>query len=262
MKNIFKYSALALIVLLTFNSCKKDDPINEPIIVEDKSGTFEIEINATMNGEPVQGFTPFTNVNNHRATIEDFKFYLGAFKLKNPQGVSIDISGVAFFDLLNNVNSVKIKLPEGDYADLSFFVGVPDELNGTSNPDFSASIYNQEHPLSIFNGMYWTWSTGYIFLKVEGKIDTSATQNQDFNRNYFYHVGLQNNFLPKEFPGTEIKINKGKTTKLVFKFEYNDLFRNPTDTINMAVNSFTHTTDNMELAEKVITNFSDALTLE
>jgi len=262
MKNIFKSTALALIVLLTFNSCEKDVPVEVPIIIEDNSGVLEIKINATMNGLPVQGFTAFTNVNNHRATIEDFKFYLGEFKLKNPEGVSIDILGAAFFDLLNNLTSVKIKLPEGDYADLSFFVGVPDELNGTNNPDFSPSIYELDHPLSIYNGMYWTWSTGYIFLKVEGKIDTSTTQDQDFNRNYFYHVGLQNNFLPKEFPGTEIKINKGETTKLVFKIEYNDLFRNPTDTINMAVNSFTHTTDNMELAEKVITNFRDALTLE
>jgi len=257
-----KWSLSLLFVFVIFiSSCKKDEPIPVPII-DGLSGTFELEIKATMNGAPVIAYAPFTNVNQHRATIEDFRFYLGTFTLKNASAAEVQIKDVAYFDLLNGKNKLSIKLPEGDYTDLSFYVGVPDALNGTNNPDFTASVYGQDHPLSLFNAMYWTWASGYIFLKVEGKIDTSATQDQAFDRNYFYHVGLQDYFLPKHFPGSQIKIKKGETTKLVLKIEYNDLFRNSEETINMAVNSFTHTTDNAVLAEKVIENFRDALLLE
>ena len=36
--------------------------------------------------------------------------------------------------------------------------------------------------------MYWTWNSGYIFLKMEGKYD-DRTDTISTASNYFYHIG-------------------------------------------------------------------------
>ncbi|MFM1792223.1 MAG: hypothetical protein RLZZ252_577 [Bacteroidota bacterium] len=41
----------------------------------------------------------------------------------------------------------------------------------------------QEGALSPSNGMFWSWSTGYIFVRVEGKSNQSPTGN------FLYHLG-------------------------------------------------------------------------
>lgn len=243
-----------------FHSCEKDKPLPTPV-VEETDGFIEFEFNAKMNGAPVEGYTIFENVNGQRATIEKFRFYLGEFSLLNEQNEEVKLRDVAFFDLLEGQNTLKIKLPKGNYSDLKFYAGVPDEMNGTNNPNFSAAIYGQDHPLSIFNGMYWTWATGYIFLKIEGKIDTSAAQNQTPLRNYFYHVGMQEFYELKDFPGSTFEIKAGETTKVRISMEYNDFFRGENENINMAVQSFTHTTDNMQLARKIFSNFVQSMEL-
>jgi hypothetical protein len=254
------YPAIIL-SLISFTGCEKDKPLPNPV-PQDTTGTLELEVLATMNGAPMEAFTIFENVNGQRAIIEEFKFYLGELSLKNASDTEVAIKDVAFFDLLNNKNKLAVKLPEGNYSHLKFYAGVPDALNGTNNPDFTASVYGQDHPLSIFNGMYWTWATGYIFLKVEGKIDTSATQNQTPLRNYFYHVGTQAFYAVKEFPNTNFEIKRGETKKILLRLEYNDLFSNDFETINMATESFTHTTDNISLAQRVFSNFLNGLQLE
>lgn len=257
--NWFNLVAIACMTLF-LHSCEKDLPIPPPE-TEDTEGFMELIFDAQMNGAPVEGYTIFENVNGQRATIESFKFYLGEFSLKNEKNEDVKLKDIAFFDLLNGKNTLRIKLPKGNYRHLKFYAGVPDELNGTNNPNFSASIYGHDHPLSIFNGMYWTWATGYIFLKIEGKIDTSAAQNQTPLSNYFYHIGLQEFYTLKEFPAATFEIKPGMTTKVHISMEYNDFFRNENETINMAEQSFTHTTDNIQLAQKIFSNFVNSMKL-
>ncbi|MFN4122148.1 MAG: MbnP family protein [Flavobacteriales bacterium] len=254
--------SLAVFISLAFliNSCEKDKPLPQPVI-EETDGFIELEFIGKMNGLPLQGYTVFENANGQRSTIENFKFYLGEISLRNEQNEVVKLRDVAFFDMLNGKNSMRVKLPQGIYSHLNYHVGVPDEMNGTNNPTFSAAVYEQEHPLSIFNGMYWTWATGYIFLKIEGKIDTSSAQNQTPLRNYFYHVGMQEFYELKDFPGSTFEIKAGETTKVRISMEYNDFFRNDNETIDMAVQSFTHTTDNIQLARKIFSNFLQSMEL-
>jgi hypothetical protein len=52
---------------------------------------------------------------------------------------------------------------------------------------------------------------------------------------------------------------KGQKTIIELKIELNDVFRSDTDTVNMREDYFTHTTDNLDLAKKVITNLGNAI---
>jgi hypothetical protein len=74
--------------------------------------------------------------------------------------------------------SVDLLAPPGDYKALELGVGVP---QGCNRGDPTRAVY----PLNASTGMYWTWATGYMFIRVEG-----STLQSSAVRSFAYHVGL------------------------------------------------------------------------
>ncbi len=72
------------------------------------------------------------------------------------------------------LNSLMLdSIPEGDYTEVRFLFGVDSARNVSGA---------QEGALAVSNQMFWSWSTGYIFLKAEG-----STHRQ--TNGFGYHVG-------------------------------------------------------------------------
>jgi hypothetical protein len=65
-------------------------------------------------------------------------------------------------------------IPAGDYNRVDFLIGV-DSLRNFSGLQTGA--------LNPSNGMFWSWSTGYIFVRVEGTSPQSETGL------FMYHLG-------------------------------------------------------------------------
>jgi hypothetical protein len=252
----FISSIATLCLLLSLvTSCKKDPPLPEP---ETPLGTLEIRFKPTMNGVPLEGNSLFTGPNGKRMLIETLKFYWSDIYLHQGND-SILAKDVEFVDLISGALSYRFDVAPGSYSRLTYAVGLSPTLNGTNNPDYDEAQWPLSHPLSIYNGMYWSWATGYIFSKVEGKTDTSATQNQTPTFTWFYHSGLDSLYSPNVLSDLNLNIEKDQTTILVLNLEVNEIFSQPGDTINMQNNYFTHTTDNIELARKVIRNLSKSI---
>lgn len=248
---LFSSFACALGILLS--ACEKDQPI--PPSVEQTNGTVEIRFVATMNGAPFQPNVNFIGPNNLKMNFEALKFYLSDIQLTNSINSQL-LSEIELVDLSQSDKSISFETKPGTFQKLKFFLGVKKSLNGTDNPNFDEASFPIDHPLSIYNNMYWSWATGYIFSKMEGKIDTSQTQNQTPTYTWFYHSGLDTCYTEKSFENLNIEVNAGKTTVIELGIEVNDIFINQTDTINMVQDNFTHTTDNIELARKVSLNLA------
>ena len=240
-----------------FTSCKKDEQIVEPD-PEATTGTVEIRFNPTVNGTSFLMNQEFTGPNNLKMRYETFKFYLSQIQLSNGSSI-LGTKDVALIDFSLSDNSFTFEANEGVINQINFGVGLTKELNGTNNPNFTPSIYPIDHPLSIYKGMYWTWASGYIFSMLDGRIDTSATQNQNPDYSFFYHSGLDTLYSSYSIAGFNAAVVKGQKTIIDLKIELNDVFRSDTDTINMREDYFTHTTDNLDLAKKVITNLGNAI---
>ena len=110
--------------------------------------------------------------------VTKFKYYIGNIRLKKRNGGT-----VAFKDyyLINEEEegSKKIvleKLPGEEYTGIEFIIGV-DSLHNCSGAQSGA--------LDPVNGMFWTWNSGYIFLKLEGKSAASKSPGHVFE----YHIG-------------------------------------------------------------------------
>ena len=76
---------------------------------------------------------------------------------------------------------------------------------------------------------------------------------------WFYHSGLDTLYSPGRISDLSIELKDKETTVLDLAIEVNDVFRQPGDTIMMMNQYFTHTTDNLLLAQKVIRNISKSI---
>ena len=151
-----------------------------------------------------------------------FKYYISNIYLKRDNGK--EYSCKEYF-LINedDEQSKKIILkdiPAGTYNTLVFTVGVDSARNCSGA---------QSGALDPVNAMFWTWNTGYIFMKLEGKASTSSAPGKIFE----YHIGgyKEPNYNIRKifFPVKEkILIEKNKTAELRIKVNVAEILKIPT----------------------------------
>lgn len=84
------------------------------------------------------------------------------------------------------------KVLKGDVTGFNLIFGIDSAAN-FSDP----AIYDNGTALAYQNpNMHWSWSTGYIFMKLEGKTDTAATYTGGFDDLFTYHIGMISNSIP------------------------------------------------------------------
>ncbi len=120
----------------------------------------------------------YTNLSGQSFTITNFKYYVGNFRLKRNDGTEYT-SEEYFLIKEDDDKSKQITLddvPVGTYSSIEFIVGV-DSIHNCSGAQSGA--------LDPANGMFWTWNTGYIFMKLEGKSPASNSPGHIFE----FHIG-------------------------------------------------------------------------
>lgn len=143
------------------------------------------------------------------------------------------------------------ELPVGEYQTIKFDIGI-DSARNHSDP----STYPVSHPLFLQSpSMHWSWSSGYIFLRVEGQIDTSATLS-GVTVDYEYHIGMDNFRKEVSIP---IVLTVDATTQSI-SANIDLLLGTVINGLNLktATDVSTHTMDNMPLANTVMTNTQSA----
>ncbi|MBT8327791.1 MAG: hypothetical protein KJP21_08705 [Bacteroidia bacterium] len=211
MKQIKLFSILILTALITFmSSCKDKD---EDPIAEAQTGTFNIEFNHIWG----MGSVPFqmNTMIYHPKTKDSMeftkvKYYISNVQLQKEDGTwwaedesyyLVDLSETDG-NILNIMN-----VPEGNYKALRFTHGV-DSLRNFSGAQVGA--------LSVLNGMFWSWNSGYIMIKLEG----NSPQADDGT--FRFHLGGY------EEPNNVV-------TDKEFDFGSSNLIVSPTETHNVKV---------------------------
>jgi hypothetical protein len=112
-------------------------------------------------------------------TVSNFKYYVGNFKLYKHDTLKYtwnDYYLVRADDLKSRSFTLPMIVEDGIYTSMSFTIGV-DSLSNCSGAQSGA--------LDPVNAMFWTWNTGYVFMKLEGKAKASASPGHIFE----YHIG-------------------------------------------------------------------------
>lgn len=120
----------------------------------------------------------YANSLGQKFTVTKFKYYVGNVQLHNTNGTVHSIKGYYLVNEEEPTSKQVIweQVPPGVYTHMIFTLGVDSADNCTGL---------QSGTLDPVNAMFWTWNTGYIFLKLEGKAPQSKSPGHIFE----YHIG-------------------------------------------------------------------------
>lgn len=156
-------------------SCQKDNETeisgtgNVNLEFEHRVGTQAL----TMNTQA------YTNANGDDFKVNTFKYYVSNIALIKTDGTKVLIPEsyllVDAADAATKIQKLQ-NVPSGDYKGVDFIIGVDEPRN------FAGA---QTGALDPAKGMFWSWNTGYIFLKFEG----TSTKSSQASGQLFFHVG-------------------------------------------------------------------------
>jgi len=166
----------------------------------------------------------YFNSLNQPFTITKFNYYIGQIRLVKTDGKQVVINNYFLIsEDEGKANSKKIelkKIPSGEYSSIEFILGV-DSLHNCSGAQSGA--------LDPINAMFWTWNTGYIFMKLEGK----STLSNAVGNNLEYHIGgykspsncIRTITLKFDQP---LIIEKKTLTEINIKTDVSEILKSPT----------------------------------
>ncbi len=247
MKRILILSTLAL--LLVGVGCKPKDP--PPPETPSTKGTLEVRFKANFAGQPFALNQVYTNVNGYKVSPETVRFLVHHFRVRNAAGEQT--AKEAFqVNYASTSNTFTAELEQGTYTGVKFAIGVDGNLNHAD-----PSLLPASHPFSINNAgnMHWSWATGYIFLKFEGKADTTAAGTGPVAMPWALHTG-SNGLYREPSLNASFSISAGQTTYLNVDLDVSKMFYNAHDTIDIRYDNTTHSPNT--LAERFANIYQDA----
>lgn len=244
---MFKYIFTLPFALVLFFSCKKNNP-NE--------SAHKIRINTIPkyqnNGtEPIKLDSIYTTPEGYLIKFTDVKFYLSRVVSD-----SREISMACLFDLRNSQYKLVDTLGTSDgLSSISGNIGI-DSLLNHSDP----TMYSNESPLNISNAglMHWSWNMGYIFINIEGKLDTIPDGIELLDHNFSFHVGSDDYIQAFEIQNLEWNELGDSLSESNLVLDLYELFHG-SNPIDLKTEYFSHSAAGQEnLAIKIAQNFKNS----
>lgn len=149
-------------------------------------------------------------------TLSKVKYYLGNIKLTYSSGKSFVDPQAYHLIEVKGAEPTQLRLkdvPQGNITSIQFGLGVDSLTNDKGLI---------EGDLDPMNGMYWSWSSGFINIKLEGVCHNCSGKNKEFN----YHIGgfqaPNQTYIEQDFPLTYAV--KAKTQKLALNVDLAKFF--------------------------------------
>lgn len=170
------------------------------------TGMLVLKFHSMAGQEQLVFDKEYTNALGEIFSVSKFRYYVSNISLGNEENSRM-FSEVDGYYLVNEKlpesKEIILRVPPGKYDRIQFLLGV-DSLKNVSGAQTGA--------LDPLNDMFWTWQSGYVMAKLEGKSLVSKLPHQMFE----YHIGgfkgkhsvLQQVILPL---GDPLHVTSGKT---------------------------------------------------
>lgn len=255
---------LPVAALLVLAACNKPEGCMDPLALNydpeaevDKGCTYaesypmSMHFHSSLNGVDLVEEQQYT-INGVNTHIELVQFYVSGIALINANGDTINSDTYLLVKPENDEYSIG-DFPPGDYTKLIFHVGV-DSITNHSDP----SVYELKDPLSAQTpSMHWGWSFGYIFLRIDGEVDSDGDGTPDPAGTFEMHTG-EDRYLATVEIDYPITIGNGQENILHLDANWDLFFAG----VDMANDNTVHGSDNLPLAEILFENLSGIFTAE
>lgn len=172
------------------------------------------------------------------------QYYLSGFKGEGHSGAPVPINTYLLISPATNDYSLA-SVDMNHIHDFFFTVGI-DSATNHADP----ALYASGNPLGFQSpSTHWSWASGYIFVMLEGEVDSDADGN--FDSNFVYHIGTDNFKVNVELQ-LHKDLVKGQMNELSIDADYKKFLTN----VNVVTESSTHTMNNMPLANKIKANIA------
>lgn len=193
------FLSLALLSVFFFTGCKKGctNPLAENYDADAKkddgscefasSGTLSLMLHHKAGTEDFVMGETYTLADGRSYLFTEAVMYLSGIGAAPEDGGAEETIDDSYLLVKPETMIYEVgDLVEGHYSELSLNVGL-DEIANHSDP----SSYALGHPLANQTpNMNWNWNSGYMFILIEGKMDTTAAMNGAVtDGNFSIHVG-------------------------------------------------------------------------
>ena len=254
-----QFSILVLILAVALFSCNKDDDDPGKAYPDPNPPVTALYLKPVFGGLGLRLDSVYTLSNGFEVKFQELKAYF-----TDIQGGEGTIKDAALFDfrlhgdVVFNISGIGY----GGSNSLQFGIGVPASINHND-----PSLFHQSNPLNIAiaNDMHWDWNPGYIFVKVEAKVDTIVDGVTNCDHNLVYHVGTDGYYTLKTVNNIQWIADglngKGFTGKL--KLDMKNFFENPGNEIDVKTEFTTHSMASQSvLTEKARQNFAASISAQ
>ncbi|MEO6130306.1 MAG: MbnP family protein [Saprospiraceae bacterium] len=223
--------------------------------VDHPNGSLTLHFKGFYDGQPLSMFTtkPFTTP--EQLQFSQVSFFVSDIVLLD-QSAEVDVKdlelvNLSFDDPTSAIEGFTLPLgnrPAKNYTGIRFGIGVPPGLNVKKPSDFNSS-----NPLS--NSVnYWSGWNSFIFMKIEGRIDTIG--NGSFDTGFAYHTGTDPLYRTFE-ANLPVSIEDGKNTNIDIDIDFKKVLEG-IDIKKLPLNS--NPKDSIQIGQ-IVQNLVNALTL-
>lgn len=175
---VFAFSMMAF-------ACSEDE--KAPVSFDpNEKGSLSVEFDNVVGSKNLQlgGQQNYTNSTGEAFNVTVFDYYISNIVLTDANNKQYVVPQDSSYFLIQESDrasqTIKLKnIPAGDYTSITFTIGI-DSLRNTMD------IGKRTGALDPAKGMYWSWNSGYIFLKLEGE---SSAAPEDAGGKFRYHIG-------------------------------------------------------------------------
>ena len=227
MKSFFVFkrgivAALAFSAAFAATGCLGTDAETETIVVGGGADSVNLAKNGValklyfqgrFGADTLKTGRKFLTAGGDSVRFETAKFYVSEIALVDSTGKSHYLVGTHLVDMLDSASVargyaiVNLKAIPGTYRGVRFSIGVPYDQN-------HLDAATQASPLGTASGMFWGWNYGYIFNRIEGKVDSAGVA-----KGFAYHIGedyrkLQVSLYSLTAPTSSLVIESGHHAKM------------------------------------------------
>ena len=250
MKLSFFRTLLILVVITGIGSCKKDP---EPVVPsQETTGSVTLHFqNRVGDSVLVLDTKYYVNANDDTFNISRFDYYISNIKLIK-EDLTVFAESESYHLLKANtpgsLDIVLSNVPLGTYTGLQFMIGV-DSTRNVSGAQTGA--------LDPSNGMFWTWSSGYIMAKMEGT--TNSGNDLEFHIGGFKGINSVLKTVTPSFNSAIATVSASGSPQIYLNADVAEWFTTP---VNIDFSN-THSISTSGANAKIISdNYADMFSVE
>ncbi len=262
----FLLTISALLILISFNSCKKIegctdetatnyDPEAEVNVgcIYNESFAVEMHMHQYIGAEELVEESIY-ELGGVATKLNLVQFYISNIILVDANGNETPAEGVYLLMKPEEEEYAIGNFPAGDYTKIMFDVGI-DSATNHADP----SLYEIGDPLGAqFPNMHWGWSFGYIFVRIDGEADVTGDGAPDNPDGLFeLHLGSDHYVATIEID-LPLTIGEGQENICHLKTQWETFFNG----VDLSTDNTTHSTDNVDLANTIYGNIFDMFSPE